>query len=143
MADFNNDTGFERIVDSLHEAALQTQFAIYPVSDGWEFCGADIEIGSLLILRMNLSFLTPTYFYAPAEITLRFDPSNAYRGVLTYRCGFKNNGPSVFRTNLVAMQARLNLNACKKQSKLSLIKECASAVRLNWPSVGRRRWQWL
>ena len=83
------DANFIRLAETAHESALRTVFDELPVDDGIYISGADIEIGSMLAIRFNMSFLSPTYFYAPAEFVLRLDSRGDSHGTAIYRCGVK------------------------------------------------------
>ena len=85
--DFRSDPAFIRASESMHEHAMSIILAQSPVSDGHSVSGIDIELRSSLTIRYKLCFLSPTYFYAPAEFTLRLDPGSPNRGVGSYRCG--------------------------------------------------------
>ena len=87
LADFQNDLNFVRTSQSLCEAALLTVLRESPVSDGFSISGVDIEIGKTLSIRFELCFLSPSYFYTPAEFTLELLPDNPDRGIGSYRCG--------------------------------------------------------
>ena len=85
--DISNDPTFIRASENMHEYAMSTILAESPVSDGHSIAGIDIEIRSSLTIRYKLCFLSPTYFYAPAEFTLRLETDSSNRGIGSYRCG--------------------------------------------------------
>ncbi len=87
MDDFSNDPTFIGASENVHETAMSTLLGESPVSDGHSIAGIDIEFRSSLTIRYKLCFLSPTYFYAPAEFTLTLDSDNPNCGIGTYRCG--------------------------------------------------------
>ena len=96
--DIQNDSQFRRLSDALHSEALRTQFSDLPVSDGIDIIGVDIELRTLLTVRFKLCFLSPTYFFAPADFTLKLDSDNSTRGIVEYRFGIKDRNGK-FRLN--------------------------------------------
>jgi len=86
--DFEEDIVFRSVIESLHEDAIASQFLEQPVpDDSPHICGIELDLSKQISIAYNLSFLSPVYFQAPAQITLSLERIGSAGGTIEYTGG--------------------------------------------------------